>query len=287
MQLANSKTVLILLMTLIPISHNMMLRKQNTVFNSQDRSFHSDSRFNFLKDALHRKNPHQDWRQIGTNPSHDIKLKYVISASVSSALMHQYILFNDHQRNVDLIYGEIKSLHREGYDILKLVFVIKNGRKHEGFYGVEVRVKHCDYQAGIDRLQVTRYGQSFKCRDVLNLLEINQQRFRKGPNLNFLNLPTRDRKLLHRVHPKILEFASKSMNQLVKMHLGKLNGMLSRIVGGGSRRNHDGVYEERNVRESRHAKKHHLHDMSSNKHHLHEISSNNNPAGSLFYCNIK
>lgn len=284
MQLANSKTVLILLLTLIPISHTMMLRKQNTVFKSEDRSFHGDSRFNFLKGALNRKNPHHDWRQIGTNPSHDIKLKYVISASVSSALMHQYILFNDQQRSVHLIYGEIKPLHREGYDILKLVFVIKNGGKNEGFYGVEVRVKHCDYQAGIDRLQVTRYGQSFKCHDVLNLLEINQQRFRKGPNLNFMNMATRDRRLLHRVHPKILEFASKSMNQLVKMHLGLLNGMLSRIIGGGNSGNRG--HKERNVRESRHKKKHYLHDMSSNKHSLHEMSSDNNPTGSLFYFGI-
>ena len=210
---------------------NMMLRKQRTHFQSQDDSFHKDSRFNFLKKFLNKGRPQHSWRAIGANPTHDIKLKNIISASVSSALLHQYILFNDKQRSIRLIYGEMKTEHRKGQDILKLVFVIQNGGRNEGYYGVEVRARHCDYAAGIDRLQVTRYGQSYRCQDVLSLLGLSQSAFRRGPNLDFLNNVVNDRRLLHRVGSEIRRFACKSMDQLVKEHMGQFNVMIAKVLG--------------------------------------------------------
>lgn len=232
-----------LLLTLATVTYSMMLQKQKTHFKSQDDSFHSDTRFNFLKRFLNKRKPTHNWRPIGSNPTHDIKLKKIISASVSSALLHQYILFNDKKRSIRLIYGEMKTEHKRGQDILKLVFVIQNSGRNEGYYGVEVRARHCDYSAGIDRLQVTRYGQSYRCQDVLSLLGLSQNAFRRGPNLDFMNGRVSDRRLLHRVGAKIRHFACKSMDQLVKEHMGEFNLMIAKVLGSSYNGSH-GQLEE-------------------------------------------
>lgn len=189
--------------------------------NIQSQPEKKANHLSFLSTYLKKIHTTDGWNYIGQHPKNDIKYKRLISASLKDSLMNIYMNLMDDRRAIKIIFGKIKKKNHK--TAIKLIYVIQNQGVNETYIGVELRFSNEKYFCDYKDIKVVRFGKSYKCKDVLNLLDITIDEFKNGPSLDFINYSKKGHGIWGNFPQSQKLYYKKDLNSLIKSQIIEYN----------------------------------------------------------------